>query len=230
MRSIKQQANKHGEASSIISAILASFCFGAVLLLCGCVDFNVRNINSPGKNIICFGNSLTSGYGTDKESSYPAVLAHLTSFNVINAGLAGETTKGALQRLGTDVLDKNPVLVIIELGGNDLLEKVPLPETINNLRRIIEEIQKKGVMAALVDISSSILFEEYRDAYRNLAKEKGAIFISQAVDGIITEPALKSDYLHPNNHGYRIMAHRIYRAVMPYLNRNIMARGIAEGD
>ena len=197
--------------------------------LCGCVDFGIRNLNSSGKNIICFGNSLTLGYGADKASSYPEVLSHLSSFNVINAGLSGDTTQGGLQRLQNDVLEREPLLVIVEFGGNDLLLKIPLQDTVGNLKQIIEKIQDKGAMVAVVDISSSVFFEEYRDAFRNLCRDKGAIFIARAMEGIITDPALKSDYLHPNSHGYRIMAHRIYRAIMPYLNRNIMARGVAGG-
>lgn len=84
-------------------------------------------------------------------------------------------------------------------------------------------------MAAVVDISVDLLMEEYGQAFRSLCREKGAIFIRGVMDGIITDPSLKSDYLHPNSYGYRIMAHRIYRAVMPYLNRNLIARDIAAG-
>ena len=207
-----------------ICSFLAFLFFAA-----GCVDFNIRNLNSSGKNIICFGDSLTAGYGAEPNRSYPVILAGLTSFNVINAGLSAEDTRGALRRLKTDVLDREPVMVIVEFGGNDLLSKIPFEETVKNMREIIDNIQESGAMVAVVDISVDLLMEEYGQAFRSLCREKGAIFIRGVMDGIITDPSLKSDYLHPNSYGYRIMAYRIYRAVMPYLNRNLIARDIAAG-
>jgi len=208
----------------------AGSCFFLFLCLsAGCVDFNIRNLNSSGKNIICFGDSLTAGYGVEQGRSYPVTLASLTSFNVINAGLSGDNTREALLRLKTDVLDKEPVIVIVEFGGNDLLGKLPFEETLKNMGEIVDRSQEAGAMVAIVDISAELFMEEYRQAFRSLAREKGVIFIGRAMEGIITDPALKSDYMHPNSYGYKIMAHRIYRAVMPYLNRNLIARNIAAG-
>lgn len=215
--------------STLVTVRYCLFIFAAWVVSAGCVDFNIRNLNSSGKNIICFGDSLTAGYGAERERSYPVTLARLTSFNVINAGLSGDNTREALLRLETDVIDREPLMVIVEFGGNDLLGKLPLEETIKNMGEIVDKSQGAGAMVAIVDISADLVMEEYGQAFRSLARGKGAIFIRRAMDGIITDPSLKSDYMHPNSYGYKIMAHRIYRAIMPYLNRNLIARNIAAG-
>lgn len=210
-----------------VFAVMCAWSFLSVVSLTGCVDFNIRNLNSSGKNIVCFGDSLTAGYGAERGRSYPSILSGFTSFNVINAGLSGDNTRDALHRIETDVIDKEPVMVIAEFGGNDLLSKIPFEETVKNMAEMIDKAQEAGAMVAVVDISADLLMEEYGQAFRAMCREKGAIFIGRVMAGIITDPSLKSDYLHPNEYGYRIMAHRIYRAVMPYLNRNLIARKIA---
>jgi len=196
----------------------------AFVFLSGCVDSRVVNVDSRGTSIICFGDSLTIGYGVEEEHSYPSVMAKLvlSGVPVINAGIEGDRTEEALKRFKTDVLEKDPFLVIIEFGANDFFTRVPMADTLNNLQVMLRLLQENKVMVALVDISTSFVMEEYSKPYRQLAKQYGAIFVPQVLDGIIAEPSLKSDFMHPNAAGYKIIAHRIYRAVLPYLNRNLI--------
>jgi lysophospholipase L1-like esterase len=79
-------------------------------------------------------------------------------------------------------------------------------------------------MAAIADISAGMFLAEYRKAFSELAQEKGAIFIPNIFSGIITNPHLKSDFIHPNADGYKMIAQRIYRTIMPYLNQNTLLR------
>jgi acyl-CoA thioesterase-1 len=190
-----------------------------VIGLIGCANREIRNADSKGKNIICFGDSITFGYGAGQGQDYPSALAKMVEFPVINAGIDGDTTTEALKRLKSDVLDRDPLLVVVEFGGNDFLRKIPNDVTINNIKEMVERIQAKGAMVAIVDISAGILLSEYRKAFYDMAREKQAIFIPKILSGIITSPNLKSDFIHPNADGYKVIAQKIYREIMPCLKK-----------
>jgi lysophospholipase L1-like esterase len=186
-------------------------------VIIGCAKREIKNVDSKGKNIICFGDSITFGYGANPGEDYPTELSKLLNIPVINAGVDADTTFIALRRLEPDVLSKQPYLVIVEFCGNDFIKKISKEDTIRNLREIIRKIQKQGAMVALVDISAGFFLREYRIAFKKLAQEEGAIFVPAILSGILTNPSMKSDFLHPNATGYKIVAERIYRAIKPYL-------------
>ncbi len=200
------------------------FSCSLVFLSAGCAKREIKNIDSKGKNIVCFGDSITFGYGVAPGEDYPTALAKLISIPVVNMGIDGDTSSEALKRLESDALDRDPLLVIIEFSGNDFLRKIPQETTLSNVRKMVEKIQGKGAMVAIADISAGMFLAEYRSAFLNLAREKGAIFIPGILNGIITNPHLKSDFIHPNADGYKIIAQRIYRTILPYLNRNTLLR------
>jgi len=187
------------------------------IFLAGCFKPEIRNINAQGPNIICFGDSITFGYGANPGEDYPTALAKLVKLPVINAGVDGDTSFAALKRLDQDVLSKHPRLVIVEFCGNDFLKKIPRENTVENLAQIIERIQEKGAMVALVDISAGIFFQEYRQAFKRLAAQKKAIFIPVLLNKIITNPAMKSDFFHPNARGYQVIAKRIHQSISAYI-------------
>ena len=190
----------------------------------GCAKREVKNIDSKGENIICFGDSITYGYGVKPGEDYPTDLAALVRHPVINAGIDGDSSPEALQRLEDDVLQRHPLLVIIEFGGNDFLRKIPLDVTADNIRKMVRRIQERGAMAAIADISAGLFMREYRRALRKVAREEGAIFIPSILSGIVTNPSMKSDFLHPNKQGYKIVARRIWRYIGPYLKHNARSR------
>lgn len=188
--------------------------------LFGCAQQVIRNIDSTGRNIVCFGDSITFGYGAEQGEDYPAALGKMVGVPVINAGIDGDTTAEALRRIQSDVLERDPFMVIIEFGGNDFLRKVPLEKTVENLRQMVERIQERGAMVVLVDVSAGLFLREYRSAYADLARSHGAIFVSSILDRIITNPRMKSDFLHPNAEGYGIIAKKIYQMIGPYCQRS----------
>jgi acyl-CoA thioesterase-1 len=195
--------------------------FLCVFAVTGCAKREIKNIDSKGRNIICFGDSITFGYGASEGQDYPAALAKIVDIPVINAGIDGDTSIEALKRIKSDVLEREPLLVIIEFGGNDFLRKIPQEVTINNIKEMVRQVQARRAMVALVDISTGIFLREYRAIFSNLAKETGAIFIPSILSGIITNPSLKSDFLHPNGAGYKLIAERIQQAIEPYLEQNV---------
>lgn len=177
----------------------------------------IKNLDSQGENIICFGDSITYGAGAEKGRDYPSILAKLIGRNVINTGVSGDTTSSALNRVVRDVLERDPYLVIVELGGNDFLQGLPKEETLANLRKIILKIQKKGSAVALADVSCGVFLSGYRKDYKRLAKETGSILIPRLLGGILDNPSLKSDNIHPNSSGYKIIARRVYKSIKSYL-------------
>lgn len=188
-----------------------------LIILCGCAKPEIRNLDAKGASIICFGDSITFGYGASSGEDYPTVLRKLVRLPVVNSGIDGDTTFEALKRLENDVLDKDPRLVIVEFCGNDFLKKIPKEDTVKNLALIIERIQARGAMVALVDISAGFFLQEYRQAFKKLAAQKKAIFIPVLLNKIITNPTMKSDFFHPNARGYQIIAKRVYQAILPYI-------------
>lgn len=201
------------------------FCIFAVT---GCAKREIKNIDSKGKNIICFGDSITLGYGAKPGEDYPLALAKMTNIAVVNAGIDGDTSVEAIKRIESDVLNKEPLLVIIEFGGNDFLRRVPLQETIKNIEEMIKKIQSVGAMAAIADVSIGFIMSNYGKEFRRLSRKYNAIFLPHLLGGILTDSSLKSDYIHPNAEGYKIFAHRVYRLIIPHLNRNATLRKFKE--
>jgi len=199
---------------------LVMFLCVGVLIACGCVKKEIKNVNSQGSGIICFGDSITLGYGVEKGEDYPSLLGKKVDMPVINAGIDGDTTVDGMLRIKAEVLDKNPMLVLIEFGGNDFLRKVPKETTLENLRKMIDMCHEKGAMVALVDISAGMFFKEYRGEYAKICRQKNVIFVPSILNGIITNPMLKSDFFHPNVKGYQVVCERIYKKIEPYLREN----------
>lgn len=207
---------KNSPKITLILAVAALLGLGG-MALSSCVKKEVRNTASAGKNIICFGDSITFGYGVNPGQDYPANLARLAARPVINAGVDGDISAQGLERIAGDVLEKDPYLVLIEFTGNDFLKKVPLEATINNIREMIRQIQEAGAMTAIVDVSAGVFLLDYRIRLANLARETRSIFVPAALEGIITNPSMKSDFMHPNAQGYEIVAEKVYREIVPYL-------------
>ena len=190
-----------------------------ILVIFGCAKREITNVGSKGKNIICFGDSITFGYGANAGEDFPTQLGKLMNTMVINAGISGDTSTEALARLDQDVLEKNPRLVLIEFGGNDFIKNVPMQETIKNTEEMIDKIQARGAMVAVVDISAGMFMRAYRGVFAKIAVKKNAIFIPSLLDKIITNPSMKSDFLHPNATGYKEIASRIKSKISVYLQK-----------
>ncbi len=188
------------------------------LLVCGCGQ-KIANIDSTGENIICFGDSLTSGEGASAGADYPSVLSRKLNLRVINAGHSGDTTNDALRRIEKDVLEKRPRMVIVCFAGNDFLKQIPPSQTFENLEKIVSLIQQTGAMAVLVHVRLGLFADEYLRLFRKIARARKALLVPDILKGIFEIPELKSDRIHPNDAGYEIMAERIYKAIRPLLER-----------
>lgn len=184
---------------------LVSILFVAAL---GCTP-NVKNLESRGSAVIAFGDSLTAGVGAREGTDYPSRVAAQTGIEIVNAGVSGDTTEDALRRLREDVLEKNPRIVIIGLGGNDFLRQVPLSATEANLRAIVQQIHDAGAMVVLLGFRFPTFGPKYEDMYERVANETGCLLVEDVLDGILNNPKLKSDEIHPNADGYALVAERV---------------------
>jgi acyl-CoA thioesterase-1 len=170
---------------------------------------HVRNLDSRGTAIIAFGDSLTQGYGASAGEAYPALLTSKLGVEVINAGVSGDTTETALARIDNDVVARNPRIVVVGLGGNDFLRRAPIATTEANLRAIVKTIQGAGAMVVLLGFEFPSIGPSYAKMYERVADEEECLLIDDLMDGILTDPKLRSDEIHPNAAGYAIMAERI---------------------
>lgn len=189
-------------------AAIAAFVVIAFLLWPSSLS-GVRNLDTSGTSIIAFGDSLTAGYGGGPGGDYPTKLSATTGIPIINAGVSGDTTESALARIEEDVLSQDPGIVIVGLGGNDYLRRVPIATTEENLRTIIRRIQERGAAVVLLGFKFPSINANYGAMYERIADDEGCLFVPDLLDGILSNPSLKSDEIHPNAAGYSVMAERI---------------------
>lgn len=178
----------------------------------------IANYPSAGETIIAFGDSLTVGEGVATTDTYVAALSDRLGIPVVNAGVSGDTTADALARL-TQVLAEypRPKLAIVMLGGNDFLQHRPKEETAQNLGRIIERFQTKGAMVVLVGVRGGIFTDAFAPEYERLHRAYRTAYVPNILEGILGDPSLKVDAIHPNAAGHRKMAGRLEPVIQSLL-------------
>lgn len=189
--------------------------YTSVLLLAACGGkFGKKQTKiAAGNTVLALGNSLTYGYGASPAESYPAQLQKLTGWDIINGGIAGDTSAQALSRLPA-LLQRKPKLVLISIGGNDFLRKLPEAETRNNIAETIESVQKENIPTVLVGVphlSVGALFGHLSDhpLYQELAEQYKIPLFEGAWSEILSDEKLKSDQIHANAAGYKVFAEKL---------------------
>lgn len=179
-------------------------------LLAGCGD-NVPKLGRLAASdvIVAFGDSLTFGTGASESESYPIVLGQLIARKVVRAGVPGEVTEGGLARLQEVIDDYKPKLMIVCLGGNDMLRKADEGQTKSNLRAIIKTIKAQGIAVILVGVPKPALVTRAPPFFDEIAKEFGIPYEGKIVTDVLYQRDQKSDAIHPNAKGYRRMAEAI---------------------
>jgi lysophospholipase L1-like esterase len=181
----------------------------AALVLQGCSDPKLSFV-PEGSTILAFGDSLTLGVGTDKMNSYPSVLSALSGRQVVNAGVSGETTERGLARLPEQLSQTNPDLLILLEGGNDILRNNDFAATKRNLAAMIELAQNRGVQVVLLGVPEKRLFLGVAPFYADLAEDYQLVFEDQLVATLLRNSDYKSDPIHLNAKGYRVLAEKIH--------------------
>lgn len=185
------------------------------LLLGACSEPQRESLPSGG-TILAFGDSLTVGVGTSNSKAYPAVLEALSGYRVVSAGVSGETTEGGLQRLPR-VLDRHsPDLLILLEGGNDILRSRPYAGIEQNLRAMIDLAQARGVPVVLIGVPEKKLFSSSAPFYARIAEDYGLVYEGALIGELQRSPELKSDHVHFNEQGYRILAESVHKLLQDH--------------
>lgn len=190
------------------------FC-AIVAALCGC-GLNPLNADNGRVNIVAFGDSLTDGYGTTRETAFPAVLQELAGRPVINLGGGGDTARMGADRK-EEIAKYDPFMVLIQFSGNDFLRKRPLSETRAATEEIVDYVQSLGAIAVIVDTGGFNEIKPYTKMLQEIAARKKAVFVPGMLDGIADKPDLMSDQIHPNAEGYRLVGEKIFQALKDFL-------------
>lgn len=192
------------------NVIFATALFALVAASCHLFEGStVVDFPRAGKNIIAFGDSLVVGYGASSGNDFVSLLSRRVGQPIINAGRNGDTTKTGLSRLATDVLSQDPKIVMLLLGGNDALRKVPRQETFTRLAAMIDDIHKTGAAVILIGVPGGISGGGYEEEFERLASEKEVNLVPDILSDIFGHPSLMADPIHPNDQGNTMMADRI---------------------
>jgi acyl-CoA thioesterase-1 len=210
---------------------------GAALLSAGCEGVRDREPEVPPSptiswkgTIVAFGDSLTAGDRLDENEAYPARLQELLatggeSWRVVNAGVSGETSSGALSRVEWILESLSPDIVILETGANDGLRGIDVDLARENILSIVTRLQEEGVTVVLAGMQMvKNLGEDYGQSfaalYGEVAAETGAILIPFFLEGVAGDPSLNlDDGIHPNADGCRIIAGNVYPYVREAIER-----------
>lgn len=165
---------------------------------------------------VAFGDSLTEGFGATEGHDYPAVLSQKLDIKIVNLGRAGETTADGLKRV-EQAAALRPRVVLLCMGGNDVLQKIPREEMFNNLSALIDRFHKEGSFVVLIGLRSATLLDKNHKFFKAFAREKQVFYVRDILDGIFPKPVYMSDAVHPNDEGYRLVAERLERELAPVL-------------
>lgn len=162
--------------------------------------------------ILAFGDSLTYGSGVEADNSYPAVLERLSGYRVINAGVPGERTPAGVARLPRVLEAYQPKLLILCHGGNDMLRKQSMAAMQANLETMIQLARERGIQVVLLGVPRPALFGlESAEPYYAVADSIGVPLEDAIIPEVLSDTGLKSDQIHPNAEGYRLIAAALHR-------------------
>lgn len=225
-----------------LPAIL-SFIFSAIIFsACGVSTAEKpTNVNASKKQppaqvlsgkpkIVAFGDSLTAGFGLAEKESYPYLLqeklnADGYNYEVVNAGVSGDTSLGGLERIDWVLEMENVEVLVLELGANDLLRGVPVARMKENLDKIIRKAKAKNVKVLLCGMLAppsvgADYQRDYTNVFPDLAEEHKVGFLPFILERIALDKKLnQADGIHPNADGAKIMTENVYKELKPMLQK-----------
>ena len=183
----------------------------------------------PRPRIVAFGDSLTIGLGLLEQEAYPALLQKKIDdagyqFEVVNAGVSGDTSAGGVRRLDW-ALEGNVKVLIVGFGGNDGLRGLPVGQLKENLSKIIDQARERGIVVILAGMEAPPNFgqeyaTQFRGAFRDVALQKRVLFIPFLLNNVAGKSELnQADGIHPNQQGAQIVADTVWSVLEPLLDQ-----------
>lgn len=191
----------------------------AAAVLGGCGKKSKLPAIAPGKTVLAFGDSVTFGTGAASGEDWPTLLAGRTGWQIVNAGIPGDTAEAGKGRLQALLDEHRPALVIVEIGGNDFLRRRSPKAVKDDLRSIVQTARRAGAQVVLVAVPElsllGVVARRPADSpiYRELGEEEQVPVIADVFAQILGRPELCADQIHPNARGYREMADGIEAAL-----------------
>ncbi|MDP1597155.1 MAG: GDSL-type esterase/lipase family protein [Methylotenera sp.] len=196
-----------------------------LISVAGCGSTQQYTVLPANASVVILGDSLTYGTGAGLGEDYASILATNTHWNVINAGVPGNTSANGLARLPEllaehDTGEQKIDLLIVVLGGNDFLKHVAETETVNNLKAILTQAKAKNIQTVLLAIPKfspvGAAFGNLSDhpLYEKIAQETGAPLVADVFSEVLAKNSLKADPIHPNAEGYRIVESQLRSALV----------------
>ena len=200
-------------------AIVLAFSFAAISM----------RATAPEKTLVCFGDSITAGYGLDANQSYPAALKRLLTargyhYRVINQGVSGNTTKDAVARVNA-IIALHPEVVLVEFGGNDGLRGLPPEITRKNLNTVLAALQAAHIRILLVGITlppnyGADYIQQFDAVFRDTAATHHVALMPMLYDGIYTVAGtIQQDGIHPTAKGSQMIAEHLLPQLTPLLHK-----------
>jgi acyl-CoA thioesterase-1 len=196
---------RNGACFPRVGALLAAL----ALLLSACGQDSKLQPLAHDAVVLAFGDSLTYGTGANEDQSYPAQLARIIGRRIVLEGVPGEVSAAGLARLPAALDEHRPRLLLLCHGGNDFLRRLPKEQAAENVRAMIQAAIDRGIDVLLIgtpDIGFTLTPPEF---YAGIAKEFRIPYEGDVLTRILRSGELKSDQIHPNEKGYRLMAERV---------------------
>ena len=176
----------------------------------------ITNYPSSGTDIIAFGDSLVEGLGSTSGNDFVSLLSREIGEPIVNLGNAGDTTADGLARI-SQLDEYNPKVVLLLLGGNDHLKKIPVADTFKNLATLIENIHARGAVVLLLGVRGGLFNDKFDTEFEILQENYNTAFVPDVLGGLFGNDKYMSDTIHPNDIGYGMIADRIYPVLMGVL-------------
>lgn len=173
---------------------------------------------APGSIVLALGDSITAGHGLLPEQAWPALLARRSGWQIVNAGVSGDTSDGALQRLPGLLAEHAPHLMIVEIGGNDMLRRAAESRISANLAAIVDLARQRQVRVAVLAIprpsALGAATGRLKPAalYADTASSRGVMLVEHAVSDVLSDGRLRLDPLHPNAEGQLALAEALEKS------------------